>query len=76
MRQNLHHHYNQLTEEERTAVDQVFNRHTGAIWAHFDHLEHISLAGDDRCERVVDAVARWVIESRKRPEDAELEPYK
>lgn len=60
---DIHHHYNQLTAKEREAVDTCFNRQMGAIWFILD-THGIPAIGDDRCERAVDAIARWIIESR------------
>jgi hypothetical protein len=62
MRQPVHHHYEQLTDKERQFVDNVFDgRHLYQQARFFD----VPLAGDDRVERAVDALARAVIESRK-----------
>lgn len=59
MRQSIHHNYSQLTEAETAFVDEIFREvHTVAS------LQGIPLAGDDRVERAVDALARAVIESR------------
>jgi hypothetical protein len=57
----IHHHYDQLTKRERDIVDWFFRSDN------FKQAEHygVPLAGDDRIERVVDAMARAVIESRK-----------
>jgi len=63
---NLHEHYDQLTDHEREFVDLA----TSDIFAR-RQLELASgnnppeLAGDDRGEQATDAIARWVIESRK-----------
>lgn len=60
MRQAIHYHYDQLTERERECVDIVFER------VHYIAENcAVPLAGDDRVERAVDAMARAVIESRK-----------
>lgn len=57
---DLHHHYDQLTDQERGFVDRVCGRDTFKLALEFN----IVLRGDDTAERAVDAVARWVIESR------------
>ena len=56
----MHHYYNQLTEQEREAVDQMAADCFTCAREDYD----ISLAGDDRAEWAVDALARWMIESR------------
>ena len=58
---NLHEHYDQLTANEKRFVDHQV-KETMAVAKHAD----VPLAGDDRCERAADALARWVIESRPR----------
>lgn len=60
MRQSIHHHYDQLTPKERAFVDVTFDR---ALYQNAQVYE-VPLAGDDRVERAVDALARAVIESR------------
>jgi hypothetical protein len=60
MRKAIHHHYVQLTEVECRFVDTVFK---DVFKCADDHS--VPLAGDDRVERAVDALARAVIESRK-----------
>ena len=63
MRQPVHYHYEQLTTAERNFVDEVFSRD---IYDAADAFG-IPLAGDDRVERAVNALARAVIESRPKP---------
>ena len=67
MRQAIHHHYEQLTADETRWVDDVFaeimaSEQSAGEWA-FPGTRP-PLAGDDRVERAVDALARAVIESR------------
>lgn len=58
----MHTYYSQLTDNERKFVDSLFSRQGAfGLAAAFD----VPLAGDDRIERAVDAMARVVIESRK-----------
>jgi hypothetical protein len=59
MQQGIHHHYERLTGQETEFVDAVFSDiyQTARQYA-------VPLAGDDRLERAVDALARAVIESR------------
>lgn len=56
---SLHHYYDQLTDDEREAVDEAYSELA-------EDLAECGapIAGDDRAERVVDAIARGVIESR------------
>jgi hypothetical protein len=63
MRQPVHHHYEQLTERERGFVDTIFD---GKTLYELASKMGIPLAGDDRVERAVDALARAVIESREK----------
>jgi hypothetical protein len=62
MRQTPHHHYDQLTDWERQFVDKVFD---GKNLYAMANAMGIPVAGDDRMERAVDALARCVIESRR-----------
>lgn len=55
----IHHHYDQLAEHERLACDIAFSALAGVLRA-----ESVLLAGDDRAERVIDAISRGIIESR------------
>lgn len=58
---DLHEHYRQLTDDERRFVDQGMNT---LFLLHNEFNDLPALPGDDRAERVVDAIARWIIESR------------
>lgn len=66
VRVGIHHHYDQLLPHEKNFVDQTFR----LIYAHQANVRKDQgafappLASDDRAERAVDAVAKWVIESR------------
>ncbi|MHA2219714.1 MAG: hypothetical protein ACXACY_27720 [Candidatus Hodarchaeales archaeon] len=60
-RQSIHHHYDQLTENEQYALDQAFDDMINTISRQFD----IPMIGDDRTERAVDAVAKAIIQSRE-----------
>jgi len=60
MRHSIHHHYEQLTDDERKFVDDALSDMHPLARQHA-----VPLVGDDRVERVVDALARAVIESRK-----------
>lgn len=62
MRQSIHHHYDQLTAAERDWVDGIFAE---IIATPLGQEGRPPLAGDDRTERAVDALARAVIESRE-----------
>ena len=55
----MHRHYDKLTAAERKLVDDVFSDAYQTARQY-----RIPLAGDDRAERAVDALARAVIESR------------
>lgn len=63
MRQDPHHNYRQLTDQERAFVDRMFD---GKTMYELASEMGIPLAGDDRVERAVDALARAVIESRRK----------
>ena len=56
---NIHHHYDQLNEEARDAVDSSF----GAMVTDLRLRGFISLAFNDPAEHVVDAISKWLIES-------------
>ena len=62
MRQSIHHHYEQLAEKERAFVDAIFD---GKAMYELAQQHGVPLAGDDRVERAVEALAKAVIESRK-----------
>lgn len=59
---NLHAYYDQLDTTERAFVDGIVCRTT---FRNGRELLGYDLLGDDACERAVDALARWVLESRK-----------
>lgn len=56
---NLHYYYDQLTEDEREACDRGCEECRVAVAQMGSYV-----ACDDRCERLVDAIARAIIESR------------
>jgi len=62
MVEDLHYYYNQLTPPEKRFVDDsirsIYSMRT-------KNYNRISLAGDDRVEKVVNAISLWVIESRE-----------
>ena len=60
MRPNIHHHYEQLTDEERDACDKAAQCVMDVL-----RMACVPRAGDDRAERMVDGIARLIIESRK-----------
>jgi hypothetical protein len=55
----IHHYYDQLTDAERISVDLAISAALGVLRA-----ERVPFAGDDRMERVVDALARCVVVCR------------
>jgi len=57
-RMNIHEHYDQLSDAERSVIDR------GMVLI-FDlaKAEGIRLRGDDEAERAVDAVAAWFMSS-------------
>ena len=57
---DLHLHYDQLTPHEREACDHAARAAMKLIAAY-----GMPCAGDDRAERMVDGIARLIIESRK-----------
>jgi len=59
---NIHHHYDQLTEKERSFVDEVFSDAYPKARAY-----GVNLTNCDDAERAVDAFARFVIQSRPVP---------
>ena len=62
---NIHEHYDRLTPEEKKFVDRTFS----SDWIGLgETVLGYKFHKDDRIERAVDAVAKWVIESR--PVDA------
>jgi hypothetical protein len=57
----IHNFYSILTAKEKEFVDQMFSRQMYKIGK--EKLGH-PLRGDDSVEHAVEAVARWVVESR------------
>lgn len=58
---NIHQNYEKLTVREKEWVDELFThcfRHNGEFGT------YIPLKTDDAAERAVEAVAKWVVESR------------
>lgn len=57
----IHVNYEAMGEAEREVVDECFQ-------AVYDHLSHLGykLAGDDRAEHLVEAIATYIIESEAR----------
>jgi hypothetical protein len=64
---NLHAYYDQLTEENRQAVDRAYRAMAAEL-----KDSGLRIDGDDTAERVVDAIARGIIESL--PEYAYAKP--
>ncbi len=58
---SIHKHYDTLLNHELAFVDHVFDANELYLQA---RLYGVPLAGDDRIERAVEALARAVIESR------------
>jgi len=56
---SLHFHYAKLTDAERCAVDEAYGGLTVALGEH-----GLGIRGDDTAERVVDAIAAGVLNSR------------
>lgn len=56
---NIHENFNKLTEhQQRIISDMIWNlQNTAKSYG-------IPLAGDDRAERVVEAIATWIVESK------------
>ena len=57
---NRHDNYNKLDWEEKAFVDGCIQR-----CLDLSGSQNIPLAGDDRCEKVVEAIATWLVESKK-----------
>lgn len=55
----MHQFYNKLEPHEQHAVDYAYAQMVNALKLHL-----VGIAGDDRAERVVDGIARGIIESR------------
>ena len=60
MRSDNHYHYNRLWEQEKEAVDEAFECASAVMRDH-----NIEPAMDDRAERLVDALAAYLLESRE-----------
>jgi hypothetical protein len=58
---NLHHHYDQLTDKERNIVDVAFRAANRVLVE-----SGMRIAGDDTAERVVDAIAAGILDTRER----------
>jgi len=58
---SLHEHYDKLPLEDRKAVDAAYLA-MNAVLRKFG----VPITGDDRAEKVVDAIARGILESRMR----------
>lgn len=56
----IHEAYDRLSSDERLAVDNAY----GMMHDYFKE-QGIATAGDDRAERVVEAMARYIEECRK-----------
>jgi hypothetical protein len=56
----VHNNYNKITSEEKQHIDNMFTR----ISQYADD-EKISLAYDDRAERLIEALATYIVESKK-----------
>ena len=61
---DIHAHYNKLTIQERSWVDDIFAEIMATPVGQGDYTRP-PLAADDRIERAVDALSRAVIESRE-----------
>jgi hypothetical protein len=55
----IHFHYDKLTDAERSAVDEAYAELTEALKEH-----GLGIRGDDTAERVVDAIACGLLNSR------------
>jgi hypothetical protein len=56
----IHNNYDKLTDRERHFVDNIFKDMFEAA-----KFLGIKLAGDDRAEYAVEAVATWLLESKE-----------
>lgn len=65
MSSGIHSYYEKLTKREKAAVDWLFDTVNDSSLFHQLGSKNIRIQGDDRCERAVNAIAQWVIESRK-----------
>lgn len=57
---NIHEHYDQMTDQGRAAVDEAFR----AMRQSLRISGYSGLANDDNAERMVNAIAKYVIDSR------------
>lgn len=57
---SLHAYYDQLTEEQQQTVDRAYRSLIETLREGKLHID-----GDDTAERVVDAIARGIIESKQ-----------
>lgn len=58
----IHHHYAEMSEHERQLVDDAFE----LVRTHILENSHFRAANDDRAERLVEAIARYIHESGPR----------
>lgn len=68
MRKNIHEHYDQLGDGMREAVDNAYRAMTAEL-ADYGLL----IAGDDTAERVVDAIARGVLDTIRNRQSVEVQ---
>jgi hypothetical protein len=61
MRQTIHHHFNQLTEAEQNKIGDAFYAMMRVLSPAGLHI-----ANADTAERVVDAIARGILETREK----------
>ena len=64
---SIHKNYLLLTPEEKDLVDGMFGDGFNE-----GRLNNIPLDNSDPCERAVEAVATWVIESRPKPQSQDV----
>lgn len=58
----VHKHYNQLNASDTQALDAAFEEFI--VQLRNNGIVHLKM--DDTVERVVDAAAKWILESRER----------
>lgn len=58
---SYHYHYDQLTDTERNVVDQAYREMHRILMAHDYNMR---IAGDDTAERVVDEIAKGILDTR------------
>lgn len=61
---SIHENYNKISIMEREAVDQAFDAAQNVL-TDFG----INVAGDDRAEKLVEAIATYIVESRPLKKD-------